>query len=377
MNRRFAALAALAACGCSTAIEGRSSFVAPGSVLEVRWTRHLTSDNLLQRGALEYKPQEFAAAAGDGERVFVGSSAGVFYAFDARDGGVLWSRSLEGGVAARPRYRREDGVVFIGTKGGQLYALDAATGAVRWQYGIKGPIESQPTWADGIVYFTSGENRVYAVDARSGAWKWQYDRESPDSFTIRGYAAPLVVGSRVYAGFSDGYLACLAAGTGDVLWARSLAGEATRFMDVDSTPVVDGGTLYVTSYSGGVYALEPKDGSVKWRFDVEGAGTVRVRDGRVYFAAAKSGLHALDTDGHLLWRQALAAGGELSPPLVVGNYVMVAASQAGVYVADAVSGRLYQFFSPGHGVTAEPTSDGRQVYFMSNGGYFYALRFRS
>jgi outer membrane protein assembly factor BamB len=271
---------------------------------------------------------------------------------------------------------RSDGAVLIGTKGGQLYALDAATGDVRWQYGIKGPIETQPTVSDGLVYFTSGENRVYAVDERTGAWKWQYDREAPETFTIRGYAAPLVVGSRVYVGFSDGYLACLSSGTGDVVWARSLAGDATRFMDVDSTPVLDGGTLYVTSYSGGVYALDPKDGSVKWRFDVEGAGTVRVGDGRVYFSAAKSGLHALDTDGHLLWRQSLAAAGELSVPLIVGNYVMVSAAQAGVYVADAVNGRLYQFFSPGHGVTAEPISDGRQIYFMSNGGYFYALRFR-
>ena len=104
-----------------------------------------------------------------------------------------------------------------------------------WTYG-QGPIESQPTYADGIVYFTSGENRIYAVDAHKGTWKWQYDRESPESFTIRGYAAPLVVDGRVYAGFSDGYLACLSAATGDVIWARSLAGEATRFMDVDSTP---------------------------------------------------------------------------------------------------------------------------------------------
>jgi hypothetical protein len=28
---------------------------------------------------------------------------------------------------------------------------------------------------------------------------------------------------------------------------------------------------------------------------------------------------------------------------------------------------------PGHGVTSPPVSDGRQVYLLSNGGYFYAL----
>jgi outer membrane protein assembly factor BamB len=125
-----------------------------------------------------------------------------------------------------------------------------------------------------------------------------------------------------------------------------------------------------------LYALDPKDGSVRWRFDVEGAGTVRVQGGRVYFAAAKLGLHCLDTDGHLLWKQALAAGGELSTPLVVGSYVVVTSALGGAYVADVITGKLYQYFAPGHGVTGAPASDGRQVYLLSNGGYFYALGFQ-
>ena len=49
------------------------------------------------------------------------------------------------------------------------------------------------------------------------------------------------------------------------------------------------------------------------------------------------------------------------------------APAAGEYVADAQTGRLYQFFSPGHGITGEPTTDGRQVYVLSNGGFLYAL----
>jgi len=33
-------------------------------------------------------------------------------------------------------------------------------------------------------------------------------------------------------------------------------------------------TIFVSSYSTGVYALDPKDGSTRWRFEVEGAGSV-------------------------------------------------------------------------------------------------------
>jgi outer membrane protein assembly factor BamB len=178
----------------------------------------------------------------------------------------------------------------------------------------------------------------------------------------------------VYVGFSDGYLAALSAATGEVAWARSLGGEATRFVDVDSTALFFEGALYVSSYAAGVYALDPKDGSTRWRYEVEGAGSVRTDGHDLYFTAAKVGLHRLGTDGHLIFRQALAEMGELSPPTLVRGYVLVSAAGGGTYVADAHTGRLYSYFAPGHGITAEATTDGRQVYLLSNGGYFYALQ---
>ena len=364
------ALAVVAAAGCGGAVAGvaRDGFVAPVDVLQVRWRRHLTEEPLI-----EYKPQEFASAISDGQRVFVGSSAKVLWALSARDGSIIWNHPLGGAIAGRPTYVAASGLVYVGCDDGQLYAIEADTGKQRWAYQTHAPIASVPVVVDDVVYFTTGENRIYAVDARTGKWRWQYDRESPDSFTIRGYPAPLVLKDRVYVGFSDGYLACLQAATGDVIWARALSGEATRFMDVDSTPLYYRGTLYVSSYATGVYALDPKDGSTRWRYDVEGATSVRARGARLYFTAAKAGLHALDLEGHLLWRQALAKGGELSAPTIVGRYVLVDSAAGGTYVADAMSGRLYQYFAPGHGVTSEATTDGRQVYVLSNGGYFYAL----
>jgi outer membrane protein assembly factor BamB len=361
----------LAVSGCGGgALPGvtRDAFVAPVDVLQVRWRRHLVDEPLL-----EYKPQEFASAASDGTRVFIGSSAKVLWALSARDGSILWSHPLGGTISGRPLYCDETGMVYVGADDGSLTAFDAASGEQRWVYMAHGPIASQPVFSGDSLYVTSGENRVYAIEARTGKWRWQYDRESPDSFTIRGYPSPLVIGNRVYVGFSDGYLACLSAATGDVSWARSLAGDATRFMDVDSTPLFYRDTLYVSAYATGVYALDPKDGSTKWRFDVEGATTVRARGARLYFTATKRGLHALDLGGRLLWRQSLAEGGELSAPTLLGRYLLVSSAHGGTYVADARSGHLYQYFSPGHGVTSEPTTDGRQVYVLSNAGYFYAL----
>ncbi len=186
--------------------------------------------------------------------------------------------------------------------------------------------------------------------------------------------AHLAYKGRIYVGFSDGFLACLDARNGDIVWVRSLGGDGHHYVDVDSTPTLHAGSLFVSSASGGVYALDPKDGSVRWRYEVEGAGTIRARGDRVYFSAGKEGLHCLDLGGHVVWHQAMAQAGELSTPLLLGRWVVVSAADMGTYVADAStrSPRAIPLL-PGHGISAKPTTDGRHVFVVSNNGFVYAL----
>jgi outer membrane protein assembly factor BamB len=391
LRRLALALAALGLSGCVSLASFREPFVAPGRAMQVAWRRQLTDQQIfggskvfMRDGKeqkfstgidIDYKPQEFAAAASDGRRVFVGSSQGVLWALTADDGRLLWRRPLSGPISSEPAYIAELNLVLVGDDDGALWALDPATGAQRWVYRSHGPITARPIYGDGIVYFTNAENRIYAIDAVRGTWKWQYDRESPDGFTIRGQGGPLLWGGKVYAGFSDGYLACLEARTGDIVWVRQLNAEVatTHYVDVDATPVVYKGTLYVSSVAGGVFALDPKDGSVRWRYEVENAGSVRVRNGRVYFSAGKQGVYCLDVAGRLVWHQALPQAGELSTPLVVAGWVVVSAADSGTYIANADNGRLDVFLMPGHGITGPPTTDGRHVFVVSNAGFVYAL----
>ena len=363
--------------GCATFEEGRPGdpgYLAgnpPAELLTVRWRRLLGEPPLI-----EYKPQEFAQAAGDGNRVFVGCRAGWLYALSPSDGRLLWRKTIPAGISSRPLYLPEAQRLYVGTDDGALMSLDPRTGAVRWLYQAKGPLASPPVEADGVLYFTSGENRLYAVDAQSGVWRWQYEREAPETFAIRGYGAPLVFGGRVYAGFADGYLATLNARTGDVIWARALGGDSGRFLDVDSTPVIDQGTLYVASRSAGLYALDPADGATRWRFEVEGGGTVRLDGDRLFFTATPGGLYCLDRKGRLQWRQSLAGQGELSEPVLLGaRHLLVSASDGGAYVVERERGRLLQLFAPGHGITAAPSVDGRRVFVLTNAGFLYAFSF--
>ena len=102
--------------------------------------------------------------------VYVGGEAGL-YGFDAagvsncsgtpKTCGPVWSARTDGDVVATPTVTR--GVVYIVSTNGALYAFDAATGARLWTAtGLQ--YDSTPAVANGVVYVAAGAN-LYAFDA--------------------------------------------------------------------------------------------------------------------------------------------------------------------------------------------------------------------
>jgi outer membrane protein assembly factor BamB len=290
-------------------------------------------------------------------------------------GGLLWATKLSGGIDSEARLDPARGQVYVGADDGSFYAVDPMNGKLRWSYRAKGAIERAPEVGGDLVYVATAADRVFALDAATGKWRWQYERETPEGFTIHGYAGPRLRGSQVLAGFADGYLVSLAAVSGEVMWARSLAAASDQFVDVDSTPTLSGEAAYVSSYSGGLYSLEVRDGSVRWRLSIDGVGPVTLADEHLYFAAPRHGLHAADLDGHVVWRQGLTGAGDLTQPQAVGRYLVFSGSRAGLFVVDRDQGNLLEIFNPGHGICAAPTLDvkARRLYVLSNGGSLYAL----
>jgi outer membrane protein assembly factor BamB len=133
--------------------------------------------------------------------------------------------------------------------------------------------------------------------------------------------------------------------------------------------------VYASSYSGGLYSLDSRDGTVRWRIGIEGVGTVTPGAENLYFAAPRLGLHAADLEGHVLWRQGLTGAGDLTQPVMVGHYLVFSGSRAGLFVVDRDGGGLLELFNPGHGICAAPTLDekDRRLYVLTNDGSLYAL----
>jgi outer membrane protein assembly factor BamB len=342
----------------------------PAGVAQIRWRTELH-----QHGLFEPSPEECATGVVVGDRLVIGSRAAAIVAVGTERGDIKWATTASGGIDSQARFDAAHNQVYVGTDDGTLYAVEPSAGKVRWTYKAKGAIERAPDVGGDTVYLATAADRVFALDAVTGKWRWQYERETPEGFTIHGYAGPRLHGGDLLAGFSDGYLVSLSGATGDVVWARSLAAVSDQFVDVDSTPTVVGNVIYASSYSGGLYALDAKDGAIHWRVGIEGVSSVRVAGERLYFAAPRQGLHAADLEGHVVWRQGLTQAGDLTTPMVVGQYLVFSGSRAGLFIVDRDNGKLLEIFNPGSGVCAAPTLDAKEgrLYVLSNGGALYAL----
>lgn len=362
----------VAACASLTARspESADEHPHPAGVAQIRWRTELH-----QHGLFEATPEECATGVLVGGQLVIGSRAAAIVSVSTDRGQIQWATTASGGVDSQARFDAGHNQVYVGVDDGTLYAVEPAAGKVRWTYRAKGAIERAPEVSGDAVYVATAADRVVALDASTGKWRWQYERETPEGFTIHGYAGPKLLADGLLVGFSDGYLVSLNSGSGEVVWARSLAAVSDQFVDVDSTPTVVGNMIYASSYSGGLYALAAKDGAVQWRVPIEGVSAVRLAGQRLYFAAPRQGLHAADLEGHIVWRQGLTQAGDLTTPMVVGPYLVFSGSRAGLFIVDRDNGKLLEIFNPGGGVCAAPTLDpsGTRLYVLSNGGSLYAL----
>jgi outer membrane protein assembly factor BamB len=358
---------------CSTATVRRDTIERhdyPEGVAQMRWHTQIHA-----YPPSESHSEECATGALVGSKLVLGSRGGTVVGVDIGTGAVSWSTPISGGIDGDARFDKERGQVYVGSDDGYLYAIEPAKGTIRWSSKFKGAIDRGPEIGSAGLFVATAADRVFAVDPSDGKTRWQYERETPEGFTIHGNAVPRQHGAAVYAGFSDGYLAALQAETGDLLWSRSLAAASEQFVDVDANPIVLGDRLFAASFSGGLYALRPKDGEVLWHLLVDGISALAMGAGNLYVVSSRSGLAAVSLQGNILWRQGLPEAGDLTVPVEVGPYLVFSGSRQGLFIVERSTGKLLQVFDPARGMCAAPTVDreGKALYVLANSGTLYAL----
>ncbi len=138
-------------------------------------------------------------------------------------------------------------------------------------------LEATPIVLDGILYTSGAWGVVYALDAKTGKELWIYKPSVDAAYARRACCDVVNRGvavweGKVYVGTLDGYLVCLDAGNGSVLWSQDTFTDRTKGYTITSPPQV-AGSIVMIGNSGGEYgvrgyvtAYDLKTGEQKWRF---------------------------------------------------------------------------------------------------------------
>ncbi|MFI8717631.1 outer membrane protein assembly factor BamB [Stenotrophomonas sp. NPDC077464] len=266
-------------------------------------------------------------------RVYAAAITGGVHALDLQTGKTVWTYE-PAKVKKQPKLRLSggpgvgEGLVVIGTLDGQVIALDANDGTEKWRAKVPGEVISAPAVGQGIVFVRSNDGRVTAFDAGNGTQKWFNPRELP-ALTVRGNA-PVVAGPGVlFIGNDDGSVSALGMQDGRTVWDQMVANgegrtELERMSDVDGAPVLEGNTLFVSSFKNQTMAIEGPTGRPLWARDHGGAGGVALTSGNVFVTDNKGGVFGLDkASGTAMWSQTGLARRSLTGPVVQGDYVVV------------------------------------------------------
>jgi outer membrane protein assembly factor BamB len=382
-------LAVLGAEGCNGVPPGLFGYEAfmdrpvgsrPSGRLRVRWSRSLMP--AVEGIDGRFLPIERAMAALDSahDRIYVGSGRGYFWAFTGA-GAPVYMYQAGGAIGSQPYLDAARDEIYFASDDGVVHALVASTGAVRWRAEIDGAVGRRPIATDETLYIATDADVVVAFTRDTGEALWRYRRDAPSGFYIAEHAGLTIEGRRLITGFTDGTVVSLDPLDGHVQWTRETladlpsvaATDVMRFTDVDTTPVIDNGTIYIASFAGGLYALDVGSGSVRWiRNELTGiTGLAEAPDDMLIASSGDLGVVGIDRGtGDTLWRHAITRGAPTAPR-VVNDLVIFGETEGGLISLLASNGHEVGRIENGHGFAAPvDVVDGLGAAISNAGGLF-------
>jgi outer membrane protein assembly factor BamB len=225
----------------------------------------LVGVSLADRTELWRTPLEAISRSGvtiEGTNAFVGDQGGTVYAVSLESGSITWSAEMEGLVDS-PVAVADGQVVAVArnTDPAQVVvaAFDEATGERSWPalaIQANSTAGTAPSAGGGSVFIGSADRRVRALDANGGSERW--------ATLVLSLFSPVTSlafdDESVFAADIAGGLYRLDAADGKRRWSNQLNEVVLR-----SSPVVSGSSLLLGLSDGRLVALDTASGHLVWQ----------------------------------------------------------------------------------------------------------------
>lgn len=213
--------------------------------------------------------------------LYVGTGDGHVYKVDVSSGKQVWKTDIQSFVSMSSPVAGDGNIFVGGTYPNYFYALDQNTGKVAWKATIPGLVatgisDCTPAYADGIVVqeatVDSGDssnpvaNVLLAMDAKTGKLLWQQRMNNGPVPPAMKTATPMIDGGVVYEGSPvTGNYHAFDLKSGRRLWSTHLGSQ------IRSGAAVLNGVAYVPYHSGDIAAIRTSDGKLLGKKHIGGS----------------------------------------------------------------------------------------------------------
>ncbi len=304
------------------------------------------------------------------EFVYVTCLDRYVYALLKSNGKTKWSYKTDGEIVGSPVL--QGGTLYVASSDGNLYALEADNGRFLWKYDTGQPIVATPSVSGGVVS-VGGTNKIVGVHTDSGQLAWTV----PTSGFFQSRA--VTDGTNFYLGGWDNTLYAISAKSGEVVWRVTLGFSASGqssfyYAPAISSPALESGRVYICSNDGYLHALSTQNGGEVWKVRAPKGGgafgysSPSVVAGTIYLASLgeEGVVYALDSkDGSVKWQSKTNQNIYDSSVKVApdGNSLVIIGVRGRVSVLDTHSGKRLWGYELGPGnVLSTPDYDGKVVY---------------
>lgn len=280
------------------------------------------------------------------DKVFVASRDGEVKALDPKNGKAIWQTELEhddmparlsGGISAAY------GQIYLGSENGEVIALDEESGDVAWRIGVEGEVLAAPVAEGNLILVNTSRGALVALDAESGEQQWTISTEVP-TLTLRGDSRPATASGGVFWGTSAGRLAAAIVERGQMIWQQPVgqpkgATEIDRLVDVDSSPLIIGATLYTVGYNGQLIAIDLRSGKPMWKRNYSSAIDLASDGSNLFLVTDKDHVVAVDArSGTELWSNDQLQNRQLTAPALIEGYIVLGDSEGYLHWIDRSTG---------------------------------------
>lgn len=322
------------------------------------------------------------------DKIFFLDNLGFLTAYDLDKEHKIWKARLFKpslfNYFDNPKIFADGDLIFASIGNNKVKALNIKDGSLIWSADLPSLLISKPIAQDDMVFILSDDNKLYSLDAKTGKVLWSHLGIS-NNMAIYGASDPVIIADKVFVSYSSGEIYALNKNDGSEIWSYDLninkaVGSNFYLNDIDATPVVRSGRIYVVGNGGLMMAINIQNGDVIWEKKISSIVDFHVSGNFIYIINNENKLAALSIgDGSVKWIIQLPDYNNIKKPhtKIIYNSVIMA---GGFLIVNSVDGKLL-IISPKNGKILKKSnisgSNFHSPIIINNKIYFYSQGFFS